>query len=188
MIVRCPSCKTAYKVADDVTQDTMPVFRCSRCKHTFELDPAETAPEPVAKWRAPEPPPSETKEEREPSFTFPAKEQEGAEDREESIDSAMRDFKLRATPDEDAKTWSRGAEILRPMNHRSLLIHTIASKTLSTLIPRKIFSVRPRHPNRSRCLGKRQVTFCLWIPIAINRLLLCLTLHFSRSSSSRSLS
>jgi len=117
MIVRCPSCKTAYKVADDVTQDTMPVFRCSRCKHTFELDPAETAPEPVAKWRAPEPPPSETKEEREPSFTFPAKEQEGAEGREESIDSAMRDSKLRATLDENAKTWSRGAE--DPTSHES---------------------------------------------------------------------
>jgi predicted Zn finger-like uncharacterized protein len=114
MIVRCPGCKTAYKVADDVTQDATPVFRCSRCKHTFELDPAETPAEPVAKWRASEKPPSETEEERELSFTFPATKQEDAEDRKESIDSAIRDFKLPAT-----KAWSRGAE--DPTFHESLI-------------------------------------------------------------------
>ena len=43
MIVRCPSCKTTYKVADDLVKETKPAFRCSRCKHIFELEPAETA-------------------------------------------------------------------------------------------------------------------------------------------------
>ena len=45
MIVRCPSCKTTYKVADDLVKETKPAFRCSRCKHIFELEPAETAGE-----------------------------------------------------------------------------------------------------------------------------------------------
>src|ERR1041384_2794971 len=38
MLVQCPSCKTKYKVSDDVVKDTSPAFRCSRCKHTFELE------------------------------------------------------------------------------------------------------------------------------------------------------
>lgn len=38
MLVQCPSCKTKYKVSDDVVKDTTPAFRCSRCKHTFELE------------------------------------------------------------------------------------------------------------------------------------------------------
>ena len=38
MLVRCPKCRTTYKVSDDVLTGSTPVFRCSRCKHTFELD------------------------------------------------------------------------------------------------------------------------------------------------------
>src|SRR4029077_19676790 len=105
MIVRCPSCKTAYRVADDVTLDATPVFRCSRCKHTFELDPAETPAEPVAKARAAE----SASAEEELSFTFTKKQQEGAQDRQDFIDSTMRDDELAATPDATAKTWSIGA-------------------------------------------------------------------------------
>ena len=36
MLVRCPSCATTYKVADEIVTGTTPAFRCSRCKHTFE--------------------------------------------------------------------------------------------------------------------------------------------------------
>ena len=36
MLVRCPSCATTYKVADEILTGTTPAFRCSRCKHTFE--------------------------------------------------------------------------------------------------------------------------------------------------------
>ena len=109
MIVRCPSCKTAYRVADDVTQDATPVFRCSRCKHTFEIDSAETPVEPVAKARDSEKPASAAAEEQELSFTFPAKQQENAQDRKDFIDSAMPDDEFAATPDATAKAWSIGA-------------------------------------------------------------------------------
>jgi len=37
MLVKCPKCKTTYKVSDEVVKGTTPAFRCSRCKHTFEL-------------------------------------------------------------------------------------------------------------------------------------------------------
>jgi len=44
MLVKCPSCRTTYKVADEVVKGAAPAFRCSRCKHTFELECAESAP------------------------------------------------------------------------------------------------------------------------------------------------
>ncbi len=45
MLVQCPKCKTTYKVSDDMVHAAAPTFRCSRCKHTFELQTGEeTAP------------------------------------------------------------------------------------------------------------------------------------------------
>jgi predicted Zn finger-like uncharacterized protein len=38
MLVRCPKCRTTYKVSDEVLKGSASAFRCSRCKHTFELD------------------------------------------------------------------------------------------------------------------------------------------------------
>ena len=49
MLVKCPSCATTYKVADEILTGTTPAFRCSRCKHTFEgeLNPSlEAVPLP----------------------------------------------------------------------------------------------------------------------------------------------
>jgi len=43
MLIRCPKCRTTYKVADEVFKGAAPAFRCSRCKHTFDLDLGETA-------------------------------------------------------------------------------------------------------------------------------------------------
>lgn len=40
MLVQCPNCRTTYKVSDDVLGGA-PTFRCSRCKHTFELEAGE---------------------------------------------------------------------------------------------------------------------------------------------------
>ena len=42
MLIQCPNCQTTYKVSDEVLKGT-PAFRCSRCKHTFELE-ANDAP------------------------------------------------------------------------------------------------------------------------------------------------
>jgi predicted Zn finger-like uncharacterized protein len=38
MLVQCPKCKTTYKVSDELVKGPTPSFRCSRCKHTFELE------------------------------------------------------------------------------------------------------------------------------------------------------
>jgi len=38
MLIQCPKCQTTYKVSDEVMKGAAPAFRCSRCKHTFELD------------------------------------------------------------------------------------------------------------------------------------------------------
>ena len=42
MLVQCPKCKTTYKVSDELVKGATPSFRCSRCKHTFELAAAES--------------------------------------------------------------------------------------------------------------------------------------------------
>jgi predicted Zn finger-like uncharacterized protein len=38
MLVQCPKCKTTYRVSDEVVKGAAPSFRCSRCKHTFDLE------------------------------------------------------------------------------------------------------------------------------------------------------
>lgn len=52
MLIRCPNCRTTYKVSDDLLKGgTAPAFRCSRCKYTFELE-LEEAPLSTAAPRA----------------------------------------------------------------------------------------------------------------------------------------
>ncbi len=41
MLIQCPKCRTTYKISDEVLTGTAAVFRCSRCKHTFELEANE---------------------------------------------------------------------------------------------------------------------------------------------------
>ena len=88
MVVQCPQCKTKYKVSDDVVTDALPAFRCSRCKHTFELEMPEIS-EPFNREETS----SKTgrDEERELSFTFPAQEKEKSPDQDEKklADSAV---------------------------------------------------------------------------------------------------
>ena len=73
MLVQCPNCKTTYKVSDDVLKGAAPAFRCSRCRHTFELE-AEDSQESIS-----EPAEAERKEvsapaqEPELSLAFPPK-------------------------------------------------------------------------------------------------------------------
>ena len=111
MIVRCPSCKTTYKVADDLVKETMPAFRCSRCKHIFELESAETLEKPVDRAPPAEKLFSKTREERELSFTFAPKKQEKGENQKELINSPRPDLSKSAeaqtrtplVPQEDAR-------------------------------------------------------------------------------------
>lgn len=76
MLVQCPNCKTTYKVADEVLKGTAPAFRCSRCKHTFEIEASESLEAPGARIE------DEAKQVQTPapdpelSFTFAAKAEE----------------------------------------------------------------------------------------------------------------
>ncbi|MEO6164296.1 MAG: zinc-ribbon domain-containing protein, partial [Candidatus Binatia bacterium] len=40
MLVQCPNCHTTYRVGNEVVKGAAPAFRCSRCKHNFELEGA----------------------------------------------------------------------------------------------------------------------------------------------------
>jgi predicted Zn finger-like uncharacterized protein len=70
MLVQCPSCRTTYKVADEVVKGAAPAFRCSRCKHTFELDGAESNPTPAMKPAASELAVAPEPQNQELSFSF----------------------------------------------------------------------------------------------------------------------
>ena len=73
MLVQCPNCKTTYKVSDDVLKGAAPAFRCSRCRHTFELE-AESPQESSSELA--ETDPKQTlapAQEPELSFAFPPK-------------------------------------------------------------------------------------------------------------------
>jgi predicted Zn finger-like uncharacterized protein len=97
MIVRCPNCKTAYRVADEVVQAATPAFRCSRCKHIFDLDLVNASEKPVEKTRPAEKHVPEVEKDRELSFNFvPNK----AEDQTGIAGSAIQDHGLSATPTE----------------------------------------------------------------------------------------
>ena len=74
MRVQCPNCKTTYKVSEDVLKGATPAFRCSRCRHTFELEaeePAQVPEEQAGKGAANTQAPVQ---DQELSFAFPAKE------------------------------------------------------------------------------------------------------------------
>ncbi len=101
MIVRCPSCKTTYKVADQLVQETQPAFRCSRCKHTFELPVAETRKKPQNGIHAGGSPSAKTPEGQELRFTFPPKQRAKGENPKESIGSSRQDFEFPARISEE---------------------------------------------------------------------------------------
>ncbi len=76
MIVQCPKCKTSYKVAQELFKDSSPAFRCSRCKHTFQLDSTEPPQEPAVNPPTAETPPVESSASRELSFIFPPRDEQ----------------------------------------------------------------------------------------------------------------
>lgn len=96
MIVRCPSCKTTYKVADELVNGTQPAFRCSRCKHTFELESAVPSEQSVDRTGTPQKPLSKTREERELTFTFASKTPADGEANRPSIPSPKQNFEFPA--------------------------------------------------------------------------------------------
>jgi predicted Zn finger-like uncharacterized protein len=76
MLIRCPSCKTTYKVADDLLRGTSPAFRCSRCKHTFELEDRRPLEQAVTSSESSALASEQKDKEEELTFAFPAEEAE----------------------------------------------------------------------------------------------------------------
>ena len=105
MVVQCPQCQTKYKVSDDVVTDALPSFRCSRCKHTFELEIPG-----VSESSNPEETSAKTgmDEERELSFTFPAQQKEKSpeQDEEKLADSPIRNGERLIDDSELSDHWS----------------------------------------------------------------------------------
>ena len=122
MLVQCPKCKTKYKVSDEVVKDATPAFRCSRCKHTFELETPEV-PEPVVReTKSPNVPPAATKEESELSFTFPlqGKEPLQGDEQKKFAESFARDVEQSAGDSEFHDRWSMN--IPEPKNEEPFVI------------------------------------------------------------------
>jgi predicted Zn finger-like uncharacterized protein len=113
MLIRCPRCTTTYKVSDDVLRGAAPVFRCSRCKHTFEIDANEPA-EAGMKSSEPAMPNDYKVKEEELIFTFPSEASESAEAKPESRkdlpEPSAEPDSSRARRDQNTEAWSRGSD------------------------------------------------------------------------------
>jgi predicted Zn finger-like uncharacterized protein len=97
MIVRCPNCKTTYRVADEIVQGATPAFRCSRCKHVFDLDLVNTPEKRLEENRPGEKAVPEPETDRELNFNFVANK---PDDQTEVAGSAAQDHGLSAAPAE----------------------------------------------------------------------------------------
>jgi predicted Zn finger-like uncharacterized protein len=112
MLVKCPKCKTTYKVSEEVLKGAAPVFRCSRCKHTFELGVAERSAERTEMTPPVKAPSAASAEDDEPSFAFAPKEAAQASDEykqpeDESIkDIPLKDKSISAVRGDDPDHWS----------------------------------------------------------------------------------
>jgi predicted Zn finger-like uncharacterized protein len=102
MLVKCPKCKTTYKVSEEVFKGVASAFRCSRCKHTFELDADRSPEESGTKAPAPEEPAAITREDRELSFAFaPKEEPEPFEEEKEPFPDTYRQNKSNSGESKD---------------------------------------------------------------------------------------
>lgn len=112
MLIQCPKCQTTYKVSDEVMKGTAPAFRCSRCKHTFDLEAAEAARESEQETVSKESPqvqrssdeaelplPFAPKAEAEKIFSEPAQLEEPAEQSEPTAEASEPEEDLWAMSD-----------------------------------------------------------------------------------------
>jgi predicted Zn finger-like uncharacterized protein len=113
MLVQCPSCHTTYKVADEVVKGAAPAFRCSRCKHTFELESAEPSPTPAMKPAASGLDTATEPQERELSFSFSEPAATVADpdnNATQTLDSAPARAEITPSPAAAPDQWSLQAE------------------------------------------------------------------------------
>ena len=87
MLVQCPKCRTTFKVSADIVKDSAAAFRCSRCKHTFELE-AVAHPDSGEPSKEPETHTIETVPEPELTFSFAASPPTAGADVKADIDNS----------------------------------------------------------------------------------------------------
>ncbi len=97
MLVQCPKCQTNYKVSDDVLSGAAPAFRCSRCKHTFELETDENREPTFDAFQFPETTDSPSPAD-EPGLPFGAKPETRAVATETEQENASGDTRTKDTP------------------------------------------------------------------------------------------
>ena len=115
MIVQCPKCKTSYKVADELFKGSTPAFRCSRCKHTFQLESPEPIPKPTVKSPARETQPAETHQAGELSFIFPSKkEQENVTAEAQAVAAPTAEFESLAAENDPSEKWAISGDEQKP--------------------------------------------------------------------------
>ena len=110
MLVQCPKCQTTYKVSDDVLSGAAPAFRCSRCKHTFELEtdenrePSSETLEPAETTIVPPSPADEL------SLPFGPKPETGAASSELQQEHFLRETQTKdsASPNQAHHHWGTG--------------------------------------------------------------------------------
>jgi predicted Zn finger-like uncharacterized protein len=108
MLVQCPKCRTTYKVSDEVLSGAAPAFRCSRCKHTFELEPAENHEPRFEPSQAAETPNAEHSHAGELSLPFGSKSETGPVPSDAEQEQVLRDTTGAASQTADRHAWGIG--------------------------------------------------------------------------------
>jgi predicted Zn finger-like uncharacterized protein len=110
MLVQCPKCRTTYKVSDEVLSGAAPAFRCSRCKHTFELEPAENHEPRFEPSQAAETPNAEHSHAGELSLPFGSKSETGPVPSDAEQEQVLRDTQRTgaASQKADRHAWGIG--------------------------------------------------------------------------------
>ena len=110
MIVQCPKCKTTYKVSEEVLKGPAPVFRCSRCKHTFELELQEGPKKTPEKTRPQNKRAAQPAQDRELKLAFTPKKEEASSKADVApAQVPIQDHPLAAASKEQSDQWALGA-------------------------------------------------------------------------------
>lgn len=121
MLVRCPKCRTTYKISDDLLKGSSPAFRCSRCKHTFELESLD--PELLPDAPAPSEPTATPDVDPEPKLPFDSQRVASEGDSSEVTASAATPAE-RPTDLESSDQWSL-SETGREDEHQFILPESV---------------------------------------------------------------
>ena len=107
MLIQCPQCKTTYKVSEEILKGTAAAFRCSRCKHTFEVETEAGREEQTKKMSPREDTLRRADEDQELSFAFSSESgREKAQAEEPFVNIAASDDRRSDPSNEGSDRWS----------------------------------------------------------------------------------